>query len=137
MLSNEKSYFKKKILNFKRKLHIITITQQNETFTEKICSMRILIKIKKLADVVHDKSLNNKLIKFKMYVMTKRDTKSESNHMLMSIAINEKRLRIMMNSNVSKNFIVTRYANYHELFIQRKNVVYRLSEANDTALNDE
>ena len=46
--------------------------------------------------------------------------------MLIDIAINGKRLRIMMNSNVLENFIATRYANYHELFIQRKNVVYRL-----------
>ena len=131
-----KKLFQKKILNFKRKLHIITITQQNEMFTKKTCSMRILIKVKKLPNVVHDESLNNRLIKFKMSVTTKRDTESESNYMLIDIAINKKRLRIMMSSSVSKIFILTRYANYHKLFIQQKNVVYRLSKANDTALND-
>ena len=72
-----------------------------------------------------------------MCVTTKRDTKRESNHMLIDIAINEKRLQIMINSSASKNFITTRYANYHELFIQRKNVEYRLSKADDTTLNDE
>ena len=56
--------------------------------------------------------------------------------MLIDIAINEKRLRIIMNSNVLKKLIATRYTSYHELFIQRKNVVYRLSKANDTTLND-
>ena len=99
--------------------------------------MQTLIKIKKLANVFHDKSLNNKLIKFKICVTTKRDTKSESNYMLIDIAINEKRLRITMNSNTLKNFIATRYTNYYELFIQRKNVVYRLLKTNDTALNNE
>ena len=99
--------------------------------------MRILIKIKKLANVVYNESLNNRLIKFKMYITIERDTKSESNYMLIDIAINEKQLRIMINSNASRNFITTRYANYHELFIQRKTVVYRLSTANNTALNDQ
>ena len=106
-------------------------------FIEKICSRQTLIKVKKLANVAHDKSLNNKLKKLKMCVTTERDTKNESNYMLIDIAINEKRLRIMMNLNVSKNFLATRYANYHELFIQRKNVVYRLLKAKDIALNDE
>ena len=137
VLSDEENHFKKNILNFKRKLHIITITQQDETFTEEICSMQTLIKVKKLANVVYDESLNNKLIRFKMCVTTKRDTKSESNYMLIDVVINEKRLRIRMNLNVSKNFLATRYANYHKLFIQRKNVVYRLLKANHTALNNE
>ena len=99
--------------------------------------MQTLIKIKKLTNVAHNKSLSNKLITFKMCVTIERDTENESNYILINIAINEKQLRIMINSNVSKNFITTRYANYHELFIQRKNVVYRLSKTNDTALNDE
>ena len=119
-----KKPFQKKILNFKRKLYIIIATQQNETFTKKICSMRALIKIKKLTNVVHDESLNNRLINFKMCVTTERDTKSELNHILIDIAINKKRLRIMINSSPLKDFIATRYANYHELFIQRKKVIY-------------
>ena len=125
----KKSFQKEKILNFRRKLHIITITQQEKTFTKEICNIRILIKIKKLANVVHDKSLNNRFIKFKVYVTIKRDIESESNHMLIDIAINEKRLRIIMNSSVSRNFITTRYTNYHELFIHEK--------TDNIALNDE
>ena len=141
VIRRKKLLQKEKILNFRRRLHIITATQQDETFTKEICSRQILIKVKKLADVVHDESLSNRLIKFKMCVTTERDTESDteskSNHMLIDIAMNEKRLQIMMNSNASENFIVTRYANYQELFIQRKNVVYRLLKSTDTTLNDE
>ena len=72
-----------------------------------------------------------------MCVTIKRNTESESNHMLIDIAINKKRLRIMINSNVSKSFIATRYTNYHELLIQRKNVVYRLLKTDDTKWNNE
>ena len=54
---------------------------------------------------------------------------------MINIQIKKKRLRIMIDSNASKNFIVTRYADYHELFIQRKTIVYSLLTVNDSALN--
>ena len=99
--------------------------------------MLILIEIKKLVNFAYDDFISNNVIKFKMYVIIEHDTESESNYMLIDIAINEKRLRIMTNWNASESFITTRYAHYYELFIQRKNVIYRLLKANDTTVNDE
>ena len=74
IIKRKKSFQEKKILNFKRKLHIIDATQQNETINDEICSMQTLIEIKKLANVAHDESLNNSLIKFKICVTIKRNT---------------------------------------------------------------
>ena len=59
----------------------------------------------------------------------------KSKHLMIDVQIKEKRLRIMINSSVSENFIVTRYTDYHELFIQRKTVVYSLLTVNGSALN--
>ena len=67
--------------------------------------------------------------------MTKKYNEFE--HIQINININEKSSRIMINSNASENFLATRYANYRNLFIRRKNVVYLLTSVNESAVNDE
>ena len=54
---------------------------------------------------------------------------------MINIQIEKRQLRTMINSSASKNFIVTRYTDYHELPIQRKTVVYPLLTVNESALN--
>ena len=54
---------------------------------------------------------------------------------MINVQIEERRLRIMINSSASENFIATRYTDYHELSIQRKTVVYPLLTVNGSTLN--
>ena len=66
--------------------------------------------------------------------MTKKHNEFE--HMQINISINEKRSRTMINSGASENFLATRYANYRNLFIRRKNVVYSLTSVNESTVNN-
>ena len=43
----------------------------------------------------------------------------------------------MLNLNVSKNFVAERYTHYHDLFVQRKTIVYSLMSVNELAIDGE
>ena len=65
--------------------------------------------------------------------MTKSEERSE--HLMVNVQIEGRQLRAMVDSGASGNFIATRYADYHELPIQRKTVVYPLLTVDGSALN--
>ena len=95
--------------------------------------------VKKLGEIGRKRSTNGShKERFKKKEKTITMTKyNEFEHMQINIRINEKRSRIMINSNASENFLTTRYANYRNLFIRRKNIVYSLTSVNGSAINDE
>ena len=65
-------------------------------------------------------------------------TKTLSNkHIMIDITLNDRKLRIILNSNVLENFVAKRYTHYHDLFIRRKTIVYLLMSMNESIIDDE
>ena len=62
-------------------------------------------------------------------------TKTLSNeHMIISINLNDRRLRIILNSSALENFVAEKYTHYHDLFVRRKTIVYLLMSVNELAI---
>ena len=68
----------------------------------------------------------------RIIIMTK---KLLNEHIMINIILNGKKLQIMLNSNVSKNFVAEKYVHYHDLFIRRKTVVYLLMSMNESTID--
>ncbi len=76
---------------------------------------------------------SKELQKERLFATKKQRTK----HMHIDIEINKKWLRAMIDSSATENFMTTRYARYHELFMQRKTVSYLLTTMNKSTLNED
>ena len=57
--------------------------------------------------------------------------------MMIDITLNDKRLRVILNSNASKNFVAEKYAHYHDLSVRRKTIVYSLMSVNESIIGGE
>ena len=55
-------------------------------------------------------------------------------HVMIDITLNNRRLRAMLDSGASGNFVAERYAHYHNLPIRRKTVVYPLVSVDGSAI---
>ena len=133
-------HHEERILNVKRKLHIIEVTRSGEKINWEVYGLQTSENVKKLVKIERKRSTNDshkKRFKKKEKIIAMTKKHNEFKHMQINININEKRSRIMINSNASENFLATRYVNYRNLFIRRKNVVYSLTSMNESTVNDE
>ena len=58
-------------------------------------------------------------------------------YIIINITLNNKKLRIILNSNVLENFVAEKYTHYHDLFVRRKTIVYSLMSVNESIIDSE
>lgn len=54
-----------------------------------------------------------------------------------NITLNNKKLQIILNSNVLKKFVMKKYIHYYNLSVRRKTIIFLLILMNESVINNE